>query len=394
MMPGHPVHTRSIVYCRRCVMPSTKPDLQFDDQGICSACRYYERRADVDWGARSRDLQAVLERYRSNDESRHDCIIPVSGGKDSTFQVLTLLQLGMNPLCVTASTDRLSPIGRRNLDNLKVLGVDHIEVSANPLVRRRINRLALTQVGDISWPEHVTIFTVPVRIAVQFGIPLLIWGENSQHEYGGPAAAADNHILNRRWLEEFGGLLGLRVADLVGHEGISGRDLLLYQYPSDAELQRTGVTGLFLGHYVPWDGYQNALTAQAHGFETYPHAVEGALLNYENLDNLYHGIHDYFKFLKFGFGRATDHACLHIRRGRLRREDAIRIVRERDGRFPWTYLGCPLEDLLRDLGITLLEFEATCDRFTNKRLFQCDTSGRLIKDAGGNLTKLNYDNRD
>jgi N-acetyl sugar amidotransferase len=373
-------------------MPATKPDLQMDAEGICSACRSYERRSDIDWDARQLELERILDRHRSKDGSRHDCVIPVSGGKDSTFQVLTLLRKGMNPLCVTAATDRMSALGRRNLENLRRLGVDSIEITPNPAVRSRINRLTLTRLGDISWPEHVTIFTVPVRVAVQFGIPLLIWGENSQHEYGGPAAAADNNALTRAWLEEFGGLLGLRISDLEGHDGITAADLNLYRYPAESELQRVGVTGLFLGHYLPWDGYSNALLAQAYGFETYPHAVEGALLNYENLDNLYHGIHDYFKFLKFGFGRATDHACLQIRRGRLTRRDAIDIVRERDGRFPWSYLGCSLEDMLSGIGLDVDEFTQTCDRFTNKPLFLRDTAGGLLKDASGNLTKINYDN--
>src|SRR5205823_7227866 len=138
----------------------------------------------------------------------------------STFQVLRLLELGLNPLCVTATTDSLSELGRRNIENLKRRGVDYIEVTTNPVVRRRVNRLALEQVGDISWPEHVTIFTLPVRIAVQLGIPLIVWGENSQNEYGGPAAAAEDKVLTQRWLEEFGGLLWLRVSDLVGHDGI------------------------------------------------------------------------------------------------------------------------------------------------------------------------------
>ena len=119
-------------------------------------------------------------------------------------------------------------------------------------------------------------------------------------------------MLTRRWLEEFGGLLGLRVSDLIGQEGIRERDLIQYTYPSDDELQRVGVTGLFLGYYIPWDGYQNALIAQAHGFETYPQPVEGSLVNYENLDNDQTGIHDYFKFLKYGV-RAGDGSGVHAR---------------------------------------------------------------------------------
>lgn len=381
-----------IRYCSRCVMPETKPDIFFDDHGVCSACVHYERRTMVDWDARRVELDDILRRYQSGDGSTYDCIIPVSGGKDSTYQTVKMLELGMNPLCVTATTDKLSEIGRRNIENLKHLGVDYIEVTTNPVVRRRINRLALTQVGDISWPEHVAIFTVPVRLAVQLGVPLIVWGENSQNEYGGPATSADDHVLSRRWLEEFGGLLGLRVSDLVGQEGIARRDLIQYTYPGDEDLSRIGVTGIFLGYFIPWDGWSNALISQAHGFETYPKLVEGSLVNYENLDNVQTGVHDYFKFLKFGFGRATDLACMQIRRGRLSRDDAIRLVRLHDGRFPWEYLGYSLDDTLHEINMTIDEFQAVCDRFTNRKLFEVDRHGDLARDSDGSLVKVNYDN--
>ncbi|MBN1994973.1 MAG: N-acetyl sugar amidotransferase [Anaerolineae bacterium] len=383
---------RYIKYCKRCIMPETKPDLYIDETGVCNACRNYERRQEIDWDQRRQELLAILERYRSKNGNNYDCVIPVSGGKDSHYQTLRILELGMNPLCVTATTDKLSAIGRRNIENLKLQGVDYVEVTVNPVVRRNINRLALTQVGDISWPEHVTIFTIPVRIAVQFNIPLIVWGENSQNEYGGPAAAAENNVLTRRWLEEFGGLLGLRVSDLIGQAGIEARHLIQYTYPSDEELQRSGVTGIFLGYYLPWDGYGNALFSQAHGFETYHQPVEGSLVNYENLDNAQTGIHDYFKFLKYGFGRATDLACMHVRRGRLSRNDAVKLVKKHDGKFPWVYLGVPLEEILDDIDMSLDEFVGVCDRFTNKKLFVCDTRGNLVKDRHGNLTKINYDN--
>jgi N-acetyl sugar amidotransferase len=373
-------------------MPSTKPDLHLDEEGVCNACRSYEARKEVDWAARQIELEAILQRYRKNDGSNWDCIVPVSGGKDSTFQVVQVLQLGMNPLCVTASTCDLTEIGRRNIENLKHLGVDCIEMSPNPLVRAKLNRIGLTQVGDISWPEHVGIFTIPVRAAVQFNIPLIIWGENSQNEYGGPAAAAQNNVLNRRWLEEFGGLLGMRVSDLVGIDGITQKDIIPYFYPDDSELQRVGVTGLFLGHYLPWDGLSNALVAQAYGFEVAQKVTLGSMVNYENLDNYQTAIHEYFKFIKFGFGRATDHACLHIRRGRLSRQMGMEIVKRMDGKFPWEYLGKSLAETLRPLGMTTDEFIKVCDRFTNKKIFKRDASGALIRDHDGNLIKLNYDN--
>ncbi|MEX1028731.1 MAG: N-acetyl sugar amidotransferase [Paenibacillaceae bacterium] len=381
-----------IKYCTRCVMPDTKPDLLLDEHGVCNACRSYEQRKEVDWDQRKIELMEVVGRYRSKDASSWDCIVPVSGGKDSTYQVIRMLQLGLNPLCVTATTCHLSDIGRKNIENIKNLGVDYVEFSPNPVVRRKLNKVGLTQVGDISWPEHVGIFTIPVRAAVQYKVPLIVWGENSQNEYGGPAAAADNHVLTRRWLEEFGGLLGLRVTDLIGIDGITEKDIIAYSYPTDEELQAVGVTGIFLGHYIPWDGYSNALLSQAHGFTTMDHTVEGSIVNYENLDNHQTGIHDYFKFLKFGFGRASDIACLHTRRGRITRQDALELVRIHDGKFPWTYLGKPIEEIINPIGITLDEFIGICDRFTNKKLFLQDARGNLVKDSQGNLTKVRYDN--
>ncbi|MCB1302852.1 MAG: N-acetyl sugar amidotransferase, partial [Leptospiraceae bacterium] len=169
-------------------------------------------------------------------------------------------------------------------------------------------------------------------------------------------------------------------------------DLLPYQYPSDDELERVGVTGLFLGHYIPWDGLSNALIAQANGFTSLGRCVEGSMVDYENLDNHQTGIHDYFKFLKFGFGRATDIACLHLRRGRLTRTDALEIVRSHDGQFPWTCLGKPLADILEPIGLSVAEFVEVCDRFTNGKIFCKTAEGNLLKDSLGNLTKINYDN--
>ena len=380
-----------IRYCRKCVMPETKPDIFFDEHGICAACRSYADRDEVDWDQRRSELDVILGRYAQGG-ARYDCIVPVSGGKDSHFQVISVLELGLRPLCVTATTDHLTELGRRNIENIKSLGVDYVEVTTDPKVRRRINRYALTHVGDISWPEHVTIFTVPVRLAVSMGIPLIIWGENPQNEYGGPAAAAEDQTLSRRCLEEFGGLLGLRVTDLEAEDEFTEKDLIQYQYPTDEELAASGVTGIFLGYFLPWDGWANALIAQGHGFETYPHLVEGSLANYENLDNAQTGVHDYFKFLKYGFGRATDLACMQIRRNRLPRARGVELVRRLDGKFPWSYLGVPLEEILESIEMSLPEFQAVCDRFTNSRLFVKDPDGDFVRDEMGNLEKVNYDN--
>jgi len=379
-------------YCALCFLPSTKPDIYFDDDGLCAACVSYQNRKYIDWQKRELEFINTVKEVNNSRKSEWDCIVPVSGGKDSTAQVLKMLELGFKPLCVTATTCDLTGIGRSNIENIKNLGVDHVQFSPNPIVRRKLNRIGLEEVGDISWPEHVGIFTIPARAAVQFSVPLIIWGENSQNEYGGPASEAQDKTLTRRWLEEFGGLLGLRVSDLEEAFGVDPRDLSPYMYPSDEELRRVGVTGLFLGHYFPWDGLSNYLISQANGFKSYGSVIEGSVVDYENVDNYQTGIHDYFKFLKFGFGRATDLVSIHLRRGRITRAQGLDMILKHDGRYPSTYLGKPLEEIIEPLGISIEEFDVICDRFTNKELFKVGKNGKLIRDEKNSLIKINYDN--
>jgi N-acetyl sugar amidotransferase len=381
-----------ITYCTVCFLPSTKPDLHFDDSGVCAACNAYMDRKVIDWESRADEFSEIIANIRLRNKSGWDCIVPVSGGKDSTAQVLKVLELGLKPLCVTSATCDLSEIGRKNIENIKQLGVDHMEFSPNPRVRAKLNKIGLDQVGDISWPEHVGIFTIPVRAAVQFGVPLIVWGENSQNEYGGPASASQNNFLNRRWLEEFGGLLGLRVSDLTDSYGIREEDLIPYTYPSDEELINVGVTGLFLGYYFPWDGLTNYFLSQAHGFSSLGRVIEGSVVDYENLDNHQTGIHDYFKYLKFGFGRASDLVSVSLRRGRITRAQGLELIKLHDGKYPWTYLGKPIEEILNRIDLTILEFDAICERFTNKDLFLKDKNGLLIRDSTNSLIKINYDN--
>ena len=375
-----------IRYCSRCVLPSSKPDLYFDAEGVCSACRSFLERPSIDWVARRDAFSRILDSYRRSD-GYWDCVVPVSGGKDSTYQVIKMLEFGMNPLCVTATTCDESELGRKNIENLKELGVDHIQFSPKPNVRRVLNRLGLMEVGDISWPEHSGIFTIPFRVASSYGVGLVVYGENPQNEYGGPDSAAKEMLIDRRWLEEFGGLLGLRVSDLADVYGISKRDLTAYQYPTHEELEEAQVKGIFLGQFLSWDGFENFNVSSQRGFTPYSKTVEGSYGIYENLDNYQTGIHDYFKFLKFGFGRASDIVSMHIRRGWLSRIDGIEVVKENDGKFPWLYLGKSLESILLPLGISVGEFVEICDKFTNREIFERDSAGALKKDKQLNLVK-------
>jgi N-acetyl sugar amidotransferase len=370
-----------MIYCNECVYPNTKPDLTFQN-GVCNACINFKNRKDIDWNKRKEEFINIFELNKSKDNNNWDCIIPVSGGKDSTYQVYKILKLGYNPLCVISSTCHLSDIGRYNIENLQKLGVDMIEFTANKNVRKKLNVIGLETVGDISWPEHISIFTVPIIFAVKFNIKLIVWGENSQHEYGGPASSTDNNVLDRNWLENFGGLIGLRESDIVmlSDNKIKENEIIPYKYPSDEDIRRVGVTGLFLGYYFYWNGIGNALISQSLGLKTYECIIQGSACNYENLDNYQTGIHDYFKYLKFGFGRATDIVNNQIRRNIISREDGIEIVKKHDGKFPSHYLNKSLSEILDYINMNKEDFIKICDIFTNKQIFKTDSSDNLVKE--------------
>jgi N-acetyl sugar amidotransferase len=382
--------TPPIRYCIRCVMPETKPDLSIDEYGVCDACRSAEHKQEVDWDQRREELKELLERYRSKDGSNYDCIIPVSGGKDSTFQVMTILELGYRPLTVTWSACAYTDIGRQNIETMQQLGVDHIQFTPNPRVYRAMFTEAFRRVGDGCWPCHVGIFSYPVRVAVSYRVPLLIYGENPQLEYGGPAAKSRDSMIDRAWLEEFGGLLGNRINDMLGLDGITDADLIPYRYPSDEELRDVGVTGVFLGYYTKWDARTQLKKVREIGFQINetvtdvgdnPHQ-EGTFTNYENLDGKFVGVHDYLKFLKFGFGRATDHASIDIRNERITREEAVELVRTYEGKVPRRYL----EEYLEFVGMSESEFYETLDAFTNKAIFLTDEEGRILRDENGDVS--------
>ena len=345
-----------MIRCRTCLYPTTKPDLHFDETGQCSACRAYSKRPEIDWKAREAELFAILDKHDGR------CIVASSGGKDSHWIALTLREMGADVTAVTATTDHLSDIGKRNILNLARY-VDTVEVTPNQTVRRKIARIGLRLVGDISYGEHMAIWTTPFQMAKRLNTPLIFYGECPQNEMGGPPGTEQAQILTKRWRSEFGGFLGLRVNDLVGQDGITEKDIEPYLLPDDME----GITAYFLGQFLPWDGLRNAEVARDHGFEWWHEDVEASLGRYESLDNHQTGIHEWFKFLKYGYMRPTDIASIAIRRGRMDRSLALALV-EQTEKFPRTYLGMPYEEIIGRINVTVEEFDKLCASFTNRSI--------------------------
>lgn len=352
--------------CTRCLMPNTRPDTDFVD-GVCSACHHHDAQLKIDWMQRKEDLYKLFARQKPN-SSGFDCVVASSGGKDSTAQVLALLDMGARPLVVTATTCMLTELGRKNIDNLKRFAPT-IEVTPNQRVRATMNRLGLQLVGDISWPEHVAIFTTPLRIAASLGIPLVFYGENPQAAYGGPIGSQDAMQLTQRWVSEFGGFLGLRMTDVVGKDGITESDIAEYRFPTPAELKKSKCEAHFLGQYIgPWNGRHNAAVAIYNGFK-YKSPTPTSWWEFENLDNAMTGIHDYFMWLKYGYGRACAQISVDIRYGGLTREEGLTRLARREGNIPLEYAGVTLYQVLDHIAISEKEFFDIATRFTNHELF-------------------------
>lgn len=349
-----------MIRCSRCIMPDTRPDTPFID-GVCAACIAYDKRKKIDWDERKKELCRILETAPKNGGG-YDCIVPSSGGKDSHYQVLTLLDLGATPLVVTATTCHLTEIGRANIDNLSRYATT-IEVSPNKNVRAKLNRLGLEMVGDISWPEHVSIFTTPFKIACDIGVPLIFYGENPQNQYGGPHGTEQAKEMTRRWVSEFGGFLGLRPSDLVGVEGITQQDMQDYMPPSTAQIATIGVTAYFLGQFLPWDSYENARMAIKAGMKF--QMPSGAnWWPWENLDNAQTGIHDFLMWRKYRYSRATAQLSVDVRSGKMSRDVALAYADALEDYFPVTYCSINVEEMLAMIGVTRRQLMAIADKFS------------------------------
>jgi len=320
--------------CSRCLYPDTKPDLEFVD-GVCQACLNAEKKKKIDWEKRTEKLVDVLDVYRGN--KPWDCIIPVSGGKDSHFITYILKGFKMNPLLVCFVPSDQTELGRKNLDNIKkAFDVDCIEFYAKPSLYLELQKKGLHELGDHAYPEHLGIFSIPFLIAQSMGIKLLVWGENTNLEYGGTPKKDDQF-----------------------EEGLFKNDTSLPQNPVYNTTKPNDIKSIFLGDYINWNAKLQVDIIKQYGFTTHDGPMEWAFLDYENLDTKFVAIHDYFKFLKFGYGRATDQASIEIHHGRMSREEGLKLVEQYDSKLPTKYL----KEFLNEMEISMDEFKEVCGKF-------------------------------
>jgi N-acetyl sugar amidotransferase len=347
-----------VKYCRRCITPASRPNIEFDD-GVCNACLAHGTRAAIDWTAREAAFRDVV-RHAMGRNRGHDCVIPVSGGKDSTWQVVKCLEYGLNPLAVTWKTPARTAIGTRNLANLIALGVDHVDYQVNPKVERKFMSESLVRYGTTAIPMHMALFSVPLMIAVRFSIPLVVWGENSAFEYGGTSDERMGFRLDGQWLRKYGVTHGTTAADWVS-ETLTAKELTPYFGPDDDDLEQAGTLAVFLGYYFPWDPATSLAVASMHGFRARPEGPKTGYYDYADIDDDFISIHHYLKWYKFGFTRLFDNLSLEIRNGRMTRDEAIQIVRDRGDQLP----SGDIDAFCTFAGITRCHFFEIIERFRN-----------------------------
>ncbi|WP_096701983.1 N-acetyl sugar amidotransferase [Magnetospirillum sp. 15-1] len=311
-------------WCRSCVLPDSRPNLVIGPDGICNACHSHGTKRHIDWDQRAGQLRDVAA-WAKAASGGYDCLIPVSGGKDSTWQTIRCLELGLRPLAVTWKTPARTAIGQRNLDNLISLGVDHIDYRIDPKVEARFMVKAFERFGSTAVPMHMALFNIPLTIAARFRIPLVVWGENSAFEYGSANDAHTGFRLDAEWLRTYGVTHGTTAADWVDDE-LSAKDLAAYFGPTEAELSASGVRAIFLGYYLPWDPEETRRVAALHGFEADTGRARTGYYDFADIDDDFISIHHWMKWYKFGFTRLFDNLSLEIRNGRMTREQAVEII--------------------------------------------------------------------
>ncbi len=323
---------KNLRYCIRCCMPETQEGLTFDELEICKACQSSEQKIHINWVEREFELRKLLDSAKANAGNNYDCIVPISGGKDSVYQLHVLVNVyGMKPLAVTFSHNWYSETGWYNLQNaLQEFNVDHIMFTPNRDLVNRIASRSLGAIGDACWHCHSGVGAFPLQAAVRFNIPLLIWGESIAESSGRASYKDPVHKFDREYFIE---VSAKRQPKEMVCDNLSERDLYPFNLPTIEEIERVGVYGIHLGDYVFWDEErQTEFIRQEYGWKETE--MEGAYKGYKSAECIMAGVHDFTCYLKRGYGRSTFQACIDVRNGLMTREEGFKVARKIDSERP------------------------------------------------------------
>lgn len=323
---------KNLRYCIRCCMPETQEGIKFDFMGICQACQSSEQKIHIDWVKREASLRSILEDARSKAGLNYDCIVPISGGKDSMFQLYILVEVyKMKPLAVTFSHNWYTEVGWYNLQNaLQEFNVDHIMFTPNRALVNKIARKSIEAIGDSCWHCHSGVGAFPLQVAVRFNIPLLIWGESIAESSGRATYKNPVHKFDKDYFTK---VSAKKNSSEMVCDYLSSRDLYPFNVPSIEEIERVGVYGIHLGDYIFWDEERQTEFVRDH-YGWKEAEVEGAYKRYKSVECVMAGVHDFTCYLKRGYGRATFQASLDVRNGLMTRQEGLNLARKIDSEKP------------------------------------------------------------
>lgn len=358
-------------YCKKCVYPISAVNLNIDDEGICSACKTaekFEELSDDFWNQRKEKFEEIIQPYLNKNESNYDCLIPVSGGKDSFYQAhLIAKEYGLKPLLMTYHGNNYLPEGDHNRDLMRhAFDADHIVWGPSVDTLKKLNKITFKMMGDMNWQNHCGIKTAPIQIATKFNIPLIIWGE-TDWDISGMYSPDDFVEFSARVRHEHD-LRGYEWYDMLKH-GLKEKDMMWAKYPSDEEILEVGVRGIYIGNFFKWDpNKQTKIIMENYDWKPSEKPFERTYRRFSNLDDRYeNGIHDLLKFVKFGYGRASDHASKDIRTGYMAREEGVEMVRKYD-----SVVSSDLYYWLDYVGMKENEFWSIADTFRDPRVWWID----------------------
>jgi N-acetyl sugar amidotransferase len=351
-------------WCSNCLTMSTRPRITFDERGWCNACVWTEKKKTLDWNARQVELENLLNKHRRND-GEFDCLVPCSGGKDGSYVAYNLKhKYGMNPLCVTITPALTLPLGDQNLRAFVESGYNHISINADYEAMRALNKSGFIEMGFPYYGWLIAIHTAVIRTATNFGIDLIFYGEDGEVEYGGSTETSKNPIYDVHYQKKV--YLEGGYEKVLAASGLIKSQLNFFSFPSDEELNRHALQLTHWSYFQNWDPYRNYLVAKEHcGLKEAEDSNAGTFTNFSQNDQALYALHTYLMYLKFGFGRANQDACIEVRRGAMDREQAVNLVRLYDGHYPEEFM----QLYLNYYRMTQAEFDHVLDRYANKELF-------------------------
>lgn len=352
-------------WCSNCLSMSTRPRIAFDERGWCNACVWMEKKKTLDWDAREKELEHLLEKHRRNDGG-FDVLVPVSGGKDGSYVAYNLKhKYGMNPLALTVTPALPLELGEKNLKAFVESGYNHISINPAHEAMRILNRVGLIEMGFPYYGWLIAIQAGVVRMASQLGIGLIFYGEDGEVEYGGTTETSKDPIYNVQYMKKV--YLEGGYDKVLNASGLSESELHFFRFPSNEELERAPIDITHWSYFENWDPYRNYLVAKEHcGLQEADSSNAGTFTNFAQNDQALYALHTYLMYLKFGFGRANQDASIEVRRGAMDRQQAVNLVRLYDGMYPEEFL----DTYLDYYQLTRGEFDAALDRWANTDLFE------------------------